>query len=413
MAKLHVGIFRTRNYGPNGATKCVMAMAEHWAQRFDVTLFSTKPVNWRHLQQFFGVDLNGVNLVELQPLPTYYRRLLLAIPQQDKWLERVATQTCYARQIRARQLDLFVNHSPDLTMPPLAKRSLYMCTFPNMIPQTASNPDQSPRMHDLVDKSRTWLRWIPAHPGSLNRLRAYDIIAANSRFTQGWIQQRWGLSSTVVYAACELVDGTQPKTKVICHAGRFTSAHNSQVMNKHQELMIETFKALPDLHHAGWQLHLAGGYHPTPENAAQLAALQRAAEGYPIIFHVNAGLAELHQLYRTARLYWHATGYGQDAQRYPETQEHFGMTIVEAMSAGAVPVVFNSGGPTETVTHGVNGFVWDDLSELAACTRRLAADESLRSTLSQQAIVRSQHFSKANFLARLDTIVDHLLADQL
>lgn len=398
--------------GPGGATKCIIAIAEHWAQRFDVTLFTSKPVNWGQMQLFFGIDLSRVNLVELKPLPAYCQRLLLALPGRGRRLYQLATEAYHAQQIRAHQLDLFMNHSPDLTMPPLAKRSIYMCTFPSVLPQPAGNHEQSARTFTRVDKSRMWLRQLLTGPSALNRLRAYDIIVANSRFTQGWIQQRWGLPSTIIYASCELVDGTQPKAKMICHAGKFASAHNHQVMNKHQDVLIESFKALPDLHQAGWQLHLAGGCDPTPENQAQVAALQRASEGYPIFFHVNASLAELQQLYRTASLYWHATGYGRDAQRNPNTQEHFGITIVEAMSAGAVPVVFNSGGPTETVTHGVSGFVWDDSSELTAYTRRLVADEPLRSSLSQQAIARSQHFSNAKFLARLDAIVEQLLVNK-
>lgn len=411
MAKLHVGICRIGKHGAGGATKCVMAMAEHWSQRFDVTLFTTEPVNWEQRQLFFEIDLSRVKFVALQPLPTNYRRLLLAVPRRGERLYQVATQAYYAQQIQAHQLDLFMNHSPDLTMPPLAKRSIYMCTFPPAPPQPMGNHDRSPRTFDLVGKSRTWLQRRLAGPSGLNRLSAYDVIAANSRFTQGWIQQRWGLPSTIVYAACELVDGIQPKAKMICHAGKFASAHDPQVMNKRQDVLIETFKALPELHQAGWQLHLAGGYDPTPENRAHVAALQRAADGYPIFFHINTSWAELQQLYRTATLYWHATGYDMDAQRYPNTQEHFGMTVVEAMSAGAVPVVFNSGGPTETVIHGVNGFVWDNLAELAAYTRRLTFDESLRTAFGQQAIARSRHFSKANFLARLDAIVDQLFAD--
>lgn len=412
MARLQVGICRLGGFGPGGATKCVMAMAEHWSQRFEVTLFTNERVEWEEFQLFFGIDLSRVNLVELKPLPAYWRRLLLAAPRRGKRLFQLATQAYYVRQIRSRQLDLFMNHSPDLTMPPLGKRSIYMCTFPSLLPQSAGNREQPARAFDLAGKSRTWVRRLLAGPNSLDLLRGYGIIAANSRFTQEWIQHRWGLSSTIIYAACELVEETQPKAKIICHVGKFAANLNQKGLDKRQDVLLETFKALPDLHQAGWQLHLAGGCDLTPKNSAHVAALQRAAEGYPIYFHVNASLAELQQLYRTASLYWHASGYGSDAQRYPNAQEHFGITPVEAMSAGAVPVVFNSGGPTETVTHGVNGFAWDHISELAAYTRCLAADEPLRSTLSQAAIARSQHFSKANFLARLDAIVEQLFVDK-
>jgi len=43
--------------------------------------------------------------------------------------------------------------------------------------------------------------------------------------------------------------------------------------------------------------------------------------------------------------------------------EHFGITIVEAMSAGCVPVVHDSGGPKEIV-NGERGFRWQNLEEI-------------------------------------------------
>ncbi len=60
----------------------------------------------------------------------------------------------------------------------------------------------------------------------------------------------------------------------------------------------------------------------------------------------------------TASIYWHAGGLGEDPDRHPDRFEHFGITVVEAMAAGAVPLVFAAGGPAEIVEHGVNGFHW-------------------------------------------------------
>ena len=90
--------------------------------------------------------------------------------------------------------------------------------------------------------------------------------------------------------------------------------------------------------------------------------------------HVNARRAVVTQLLTDAAIYWHASGYGADATRHPERFEHFGITVVEAMAAGAVPLVYGAGGPAEIVTHGANGCHWHDLGELASLTARLARD---------------------------------------
>ena len=43
---------------------------------------------------------------------------------------------------------------------------------------------------------------------------------------------------------------------------------------------------------------------------------------------------------------------GEDAERHPERFEHFGISVVEAMAAGAVPLVFGAAGPGEIVQDG-------------------------------------------------------------
>lgn len=410
MSNVRIGIFRLEKPGYGGAVKRIMAIAEHFAKRFAVTLFTYDALAWQQRQHFFGVDLSQVNIVELRPLPQPFQHPLW---QQTRWGRRVyqLVNLYHAmRQIRALQLDLFINGSSTSIVPPLARRNMYMCTFPTMPPSPADNIDQTSLFKQFGAPSKRWLTRVRSASVNHHILAQFDVITANSRFTQRWIQAQWKLPSTVVYSACEPVGATHPKAKIICHAGRFTAGDGFYTAHKRQDKLIEAFKALPDLHQAGWQFHLAGGLSSAPPNQAYAEQLKCAAQGYPIFFHINASLPELHQLYRSASIYWHATGYGVDPHRYSHQQEHFGMTTVEAMSAGAVPVVINTGGQAEIVAHGVNGFVWEHLSTLTAYTRRLANDPGLRTTLSQQAIADSQQYSKANFLARMDTIVDQLLA---
>lgn len=410
MAKLHIGICRLEKLGYGGGTKRTMAMAEHFAKRFEVTLLTSDVLAWQERQHFFGVDLRQVNIVKLYPLPRLFPYRLWRQTRWGRHLYQIFSLRYYMRQIRALQLDLFISGSPNITLPPLAQRSIYMCTFPTLTPPPMDNIDQTSLVRGLGSLGKTWLKQLLIDSIGNNALAQFNVITANSRFTQSWIQEKWQLPATVVYSACELVGTTQPKEKIICHAGRFV-ADCTLCNNKRHDILIETFKALPDLHQDGWQLHLAGGFPPESPNQIYVEQLKWAAQGYPIFFHVNASLPELHHLYRSASLYWHATGYGRDVQHDPAAHEHFGMTTVEAMSAGAVPVVINTGGQAEIVAHGVNGFVWNELSELSFYTRRLVNDPALRTAMSQQAIVDSQKYSKANFLASMDTIVDQLLAD--
>ena len=73
--------------------------------------------------------------------------------------------------------------------------------------------------------------------------------------------------------------------------------------------------------------------------------------------------------------------------------EHFGITTVEAMAAGTVPVVTNSGGHLETVILGQSGYLWDSIDQLVKQTVALAKDEPLLHKIARQAQSRSKLFS--------------------
>ena len=86
------------------------------------------------------------------------------------------------------------------------------------------------------------------------------------------------------------------------------------------------------------------------------------------------------------------------------------MSIVEAMSAGAVPLAFNSGGPRETITPGVSGYLWNDQADLRQLTRRLLADRGMLAAMSQAAQIASAQFDGEAFLSRMDAIIARLAA---
>jgi glycosyltransferase involved in cell wall biosynthesis len=64
--------------------------------------------------------------------------------------------------------------------------------------------------------------------------------------------------------------------------------------------------------------------------------------------------------------YLHATGVGVDSDASPEKFEHFGITIVEALSHGVYPIAFNVGGPAQTIKDLGVGSLYKDKNELIA-----------------------------------------------
>lgn len=253
--------------------------------------------------------------------------------------------------------------------------------------------------------------WSSVQPTERSRaevvraLDSYTAILANSDFTRRWIERRWQRSSRVLYPAVDLTAiSSLPKQPLIVSVGRFfAGAHNK----KHLP-MIQAFRALCDAGLKGWEYHLVGGCDlDQPEQRAYLAQVEVAAAGYPIVLHVNAPLADLRRCYGEASIFWHATGYGEDEEREPESFEHFGITTIEAMAAGCVPVVIAKAGQLETVIPDVSGLLWSTLDELQAQTRRLIADPALLHQLAAGAVQRSRNFGFDVFTRRVDEVLGH------
>ena len=83
----------------------------------------------------------------------------------------------------------------------------------------------------------------------------------------------------------------------------------------------------------------------------------------------------MEKLLSTASIFWSATGYGERDDQ-PWAAEHFGMTTVEAMAGGCVPVVIDKAGQQEIITPGVDGFRWSTPAQLMARRRRSPATRS-------------------------------------
>lgn len=233
---------------------------------------------------------------------------------------------------------------------------------------------------------------IPFHGpncGSLaNKLKArlYTSVC-NSFFTKSFIDKTYSINSQVIYPPVDTdIIHSGDKKNIILVLARF-----SQILHaKRQDLLIQAFSRLQ---FSGWRLVLAGG----STDSDYLIHLQKLAKDLPVDIIPNPSLTQVRQLLSQAKIFWSATGYDINPKLFPEKAEHFGITPVEAMAAGCVPVVTNIGGHTETIVHGQSGFLWSTLEDLIKFTQRLMQDEKLWNTLSQAATVRSQQFSASVF----------------
>jgi glycosyltransferase involved in cell wall biosynthesis len=88
--------------------------------------------------------------------------------------------------------------------------------------------------------------------------------------------------------------------------------------------------------------------------------------------------------------------------------EDFGIVPVEANAAGKPVVAFAAGGVLETVTDGVNGALFDTLSEQALLAAIVRADAIETSPTDLARLAR--RFSGRRFRLRMKALVDYAFA---
>jgi glycosyltransferase involved in cell wall biosynthesis len=133
------------------------------------------------------------------------------------------------------------------------------------------------------------------------------------------------------------------------------------------------------------------------------------AEGLPIKFYPNATPEALHEIFSRSHFYIHAAGFSVDAEVNPHECEHFGISVVEAMSYGLVPFVVSNGGPTSFVQDGSTGYTYSSLEELIKkIEAALGALEEL-ATVRKAAVVKAAEYDEQIFKERWRSAAAELL----
>lgn len=397
-----IGIYNLHMQTRGGGEKLTLILAEHLSVNHDVWLFHSGELNLRSLEQSFAVDLSRIKLVPLKRPGLTWRAVAKLRGQRIP-----SFSLHHYSQLAKLKLDLFINVSYASSLVCPARQGIFLCLFPHELQETG---DVKRLMRQTRRAITTWIERFMTGFDSQNWPKSYTRIIAISRYSADWIERRWGLPSEVVYPPCEDMGPPSEKEKIVLNVGRFAAPQNEMDgHHKAQEILLQTFREMKDAHRQGWELHFAGNIGPNKESEDFAARLSQEAEGLPVKFHFNASFNELREICRRAAIYWHATGVGYGAEEHPAKQEHFGITTVEAMSTGAVPVVKRSGGQMEIITDGVDGMFWDDVSALLGQTNALinAPDERMR--MGQQAAMSSNRFNREAFVAGMDQVVTRLI----
>jgi glycosyltransferase involved in cell wall biosynthesis len=198
----------------------------------------------------------------------------------------------------------------------------------------------------------------------LNKMKLFRIneIICNSVFTKNVIDKEYGVESKVIYPPVP-TEKIIPKRKenIILSVARFSNLKQS----KRQDILVTAFKRMIDDGLKNWKLILAGGVEVG--DGGETDYLTKLSDGYPIEIIKSPDFKGLLSIYGKAKIFWSASGFEENEEKNPEKVEHFGISVVEAMASGSVPIVYKAGGYKEIITR-ENGFLWSSISELIKIT---------------------------------------------
>ncbi len=236
----------------------------------------------------------------------------------------------------------------------------------------------------------------------INRLKLKQIkaVICNSRFTKSFIDQEFGVDSEVLYPPVE-TEKMKPKRKekMILSVGRFSQLKQA----KRQDVLIEAFKKFYDRGYRDWRLVLAGGVEVGV--GTYIEKLKKKVEDYPVEIIQSPDFKTLKDLYGRAKIFWSAAGFGINEEKEPDRVEHFGITVVEAMAAGAVPLVFSAGGHKEVVIEGENGFLWKTVGQVIKKTQKIIDGRILHKSIAKGSTESSRKYGYERFRTSIEKIL--------
>lgn len=241
--------------------------------------------------------------------------------------------------------------------------------------------------------------------GVVNRvkLRNWQKIQTNSEFTKSVIEKSWRCRvDQVIYPLVDeqLFQLPRKKEKIMLSVGRFFR----QLHSKRQDVLVTAFKKLlqrtPES--LGWRLVLLGSV----EDEHYFGEVRQLARGLPVTFVTNATRSTVLDWYQKASLYWHATGFEQNEKKHPEKVEHFGISTVEAMASGAVPLAVGSGGQKEILSGELLDLQWQSIDELLQKTTTLLRNSASLHKFQRLCQLRARDFDQQHFEVAVRQLFD-------
>jgi glycosyltransferase involved in cell wall biosynthesis len=253
--------------------------------------------------------------------------------------------------------------------------------------------------NNTLEKKNYYIKWVKE---TYDKMIRNSFLITNSQYSRKAIIEAYGIDETIVLSPPVAVNNIRNSLGFSLHSKISSEPRNNLVLvicriepSKRIENAIYLAKLLKEKK-IEVKTIIVGSldpfYQKYYEDLKRLI-IDKDVSGI-VTFKINASSEELIELMKQSKVYFH-----------PREGEHFGISIVEAMSAGLVPVVPSIGGPSEFVPIEYQYNSLEQASQIVASALDVAGKERQRISNS---VMR---FSETNYKRQFQLIISKLIYD--
>jgi glycosyltransferase involved in cell wall biosynthesis len=336
---------------------------------YTISLRTIERTNWARVQRIFGAVTKPQDerfLVDALPAPRTYRSLLSVFTK------------------RGPEGSIVLNTNGDV-IPGTFDDFTYV-HFPRPLEFVVRDPE-------LDNVGPTWdLYFAPSRliRKSLDAIESGSTLLTNSFFSRDKIRQLWGRRAIVLYPPVDvetygvLLDSCPDREDVVVVISRFDAVKNLEIV----PWVAANCKSAKKFVIIGSAGPKDGPFIDRLNESARKLGAEEKIRIVP-----NATSLQKHQYLARAKVLFH-----------PKRYEHFGISIIEGMAAGCIPIVFNNGGPAEVVDSKYRGNRLGDFPPLI--------DEAINSWNHEEAhrlSTNANMFNQESYQTKLQEVISRRL----
>jgi alpha-1,2-mannosyltransferase len=368
---------------PGGAERLCLSLVEALRNKgHNVSLITVEKTDWRVVQNAFGSVV--LPNEEKYVITSRISKKLSSVPVSSTYFSIFVLQLLATRQ--KHEHDLIINTFGDVV------NSIADITYVHFPLRAALSFSQIPAFANVS----TWKAMAPIYDSAMSlwdRLTP-GYLLTNSKFTQEIIRTALRRNSLVIYPPVN-TETFSSKCFSERKRGRTVVVVASYTPKRHLEQvpLIAKYSKFAKFVVIG----KADEYSlPTLKKLRDYMARLHVEDRVTLL--ENVPFKEFLEVLSEGKVYLHIM-----------PQDHFGISVVEGMASGCVPVVHRSGGPWMDILdeqQGMYGFSYSTPAEAARHIDTLVSDEDLRSRTALKASYRAKRFDKMVFMKRMVEVVE-------